>query len=142
MTPIPEEMLSVGARLAEWRKSHSRRSRLPEELWVAAVELAHRHGLYRTARALPIGYAGLRSRLQARTAESRSTTAAVARQPEFVEVRLSPVPTSSGHIEYLAAAFRATIGHAANQTDRRFLIERGHAKTARSFFEGAAFEKG
>ena len=101
MTPIPEEMLSVGARLAEWRKSHSRRSRLPEELWVAAVELAHRHGLYRTARALPIGYAGLRSRLQARTAESRSTTAAVARQPEFVEVRLSPVPTSTGHIELL-----------------------------------------
>lgn len=98
---IPEEMLSVRTRLAEWRKSHPRRSRLPEELWMAAVELAHRHGLHRTARALPIDYAGLRNRLPAKAAESRFTTAAVGRPPEFVEARLSPGPTNTGYLELL-----------------------------------------
>ena len=44
-------------------RSHPRRSPLPEEFWTAAVELALRHGVYRTARALPIDYANLRKRL-------------------------------------------------------------------------------
>ena len=95
-TPIPEEMLNVRTRLAEWRKSHPHRSRLPEELWTAAVELARRHGLYRTARALPIDYAGLRRRLQL---ASPAITAAVARHPEFVEVRLAP--SGGSHIELM-----------------------------------------
>jgi len=99
--PIPEAIMSVRARLAEWRKNHPRRSRLPEELWMAAVELARRYGLYRTARALPIDYAGLRRRLQAKAGESRFATAAVARPAEFVEVKLSPLPISTGHIELL-----------------------------------------
>lgn len=91
-------MLNVRARLAEWRKSHPHRSRLPEELWTAAVELARRHGLYRTARALPIDYAGMRKRLQL---ASPAIAAAVARQPEFVEVRLAPAPSGGSHIELM-----------------------------------------
>ena len=61
--PIGEEFLELRARLEEWRTSHPRRTPLPEEMWAAAVELARRHGLYRTARALPIDYANLRKRL-------------------------------------------------------------------------------
>ena len=52
--------------MAEWRSSHPRRSPLPEEFWAAAVQLARKHGLYRTARALPIDYANLRKRLNQR----------------------------------------------------------------------------
>jgi len=97
-TPVPEEILSLRTRLDEWRKSHPRRSRLPEELWSEAVNLARRHGLYRTARALPIDYAGLRKRLQPGV---KPATTAVARQAEFVEVRLSPAASSGGHIELM-----------------------------------------
>jgi hypothetical protein len=59
---IGEELVDLRARLAEWRKSHPRRSPLPEEMWAVAVELARRHGVYRTARALPIDYVNLRKR--------------------------------------------------------------------------------
>jgi hypothetical protein len=51
-------------------KEPSRRSPLPEEMWTAAVELARRHGLYRTARALPIDYANLRKRLKRATRQA------------------------------------------------------------------------
>ena len=88
--PIGEELLDLRARLAEWRKSHPRRSPLPEEMWTVAVELARRHGLYRTARALPIDYVNLRKRL--------NTT--VAARPEFVEVLVAP-PQSGACVEIL-----------------------------------------
>ncbi len=104
-TPIPDEMLNVRTRLTEWRKSHPHRSRLPEELWTAAVALARRHGLYRTACALPIDYAGLRKRLEA----ASSAIPVVARQPEFVEVRLSPAPSNGSHIELLRVPLTGTV---------------------------------
>src|SRR5574337_707678 len=62
-TPTAEDFLNLQSRLAEWRSSHRPRSPLPEELWTAAVELARKHGLHRTARTLPMDYAGLRQRL-------------------------------------------------------------------------------
>ena len=83
--PIGEELLDLRARLAEWRKSHPRRSPLPEEMWTVAVELARRHGLYRTARALPIDYVNLRKRLNT----------PVAARPEFVEVLVAPAQSSA-----------------------------------------------
>lgn len=82
--PIGEEFLELRHRLAEWRKDHSRRTPLPDEIWIAAVELARRHGVYRTARSLPIDYAGLRERLN--VAAPRTTLA----RPEFVEVLMTP----------------------------------------------------
>lgn len=88
-TPITNEFRELRGRLADWRRSHPLRARLPEEIWTAAVELARRHGVYRTARALPIDYGGLRKRLNgaARPAE-------VAR-PDFLEVLLPPAQSSN-----------------------------------------------
>ena len=82
-------MLELRARLAEWRRSHPQRSRLPEEIWTAAVQLARRHGLYRTARALPIDYSGLRKRLHGAT-----TQPTAAARPEFLEVLMPPAQAS------------------------------------------------
>lgn len=62
-TPISDDFLDLQRRLTEWRGGHAPRSPLPEELWSAAVELARKHGLHRTARTLPIDYASLRRRL-------------------------------------------------------------------------------
>jgi hypothetical protein len=87
---IGEEFLELRHRLAEWRKDHSRRTPLPDEIWIAAVELARRHGVYRTARSLPIDYAALRKRLN--VAAPRTTLA----RPEFVEVLMTPAACIEG----------------------------------------------
>ena len=82
--PIGEEFLELRHRLAEWRKDHSRRTPLPDDVWKAAVELARRHGVYRTARSLPIDYVNLRKRVNG---AAPLTTVA---RPEFVEVLMAP----------------------------------------------------
>ena len=94
-TPIPEDLLEMRRRLAEWRSSHPPRSRLPEELWSAAVELARQHGGHRTARILPVHYASLRSRM-GETPRSRKT----ARPAEFVELLGWPQP-AGGVVEMM-----------------------------------------
>ena len=50
--------------LEQWRGAHRPRSRLPEGLWSAAVQLARQHGLYRTARTLRLDYGGLKKKAQ------------------------------------------------------------------------------
>jgi hypothetical protein len=100
--PISEEFPDLRARLAEWRKNHPRRSPLPEEMWMAAVELARRHGLYRTARALPIDYANLRKRLK------RAAPSSVAARPEFVEVLVAPAQ-SGACVEVLRVALTGAV---------------------------------
>jgi len=81
--PIGEEFLELRHRLAEWRKDHSPRTPLPDDVWKVAVELARRHGVYRTARSLPIDYVRLRKRVNGATPP---TTVA---RPEFVEVLMA-----------------------------------------------------
>ncbi len=88
--------------MAEWRSSHPRRSPLPEEFWTAAIELARRHGVYRTARALPIDYATLRKRLTG-AAQSETVT-----RPQFLEL----FPTSAhtrGCVEILRVRLSSTV---------------------------------
>jgi len=63
-TPLPEQLQQLRQRLEEWRNAHIRRSRLPEELWAAAVELARQHGLFRTAHTLRLDYTNLKKRVQ------------------------------------------------------------------------------
>ena len=55
-----DEVEQVRRRWAEWRSTHAVRSRLPEELWVAAVELVQRDGIDATARALDVDKPSLR----------------------------------------------------------------------------------
>ena len=50
LAPVP--LLQFSRQLEEWRNAHPPRSRLPEEIWTAAVELARQHGLFRTAHTL------------------------------------------------------------------------------------------
>src|SRR5439155_8409465 len=58
-TAIPADLLELRQRLEQWRSEQPRRSRLPESIWTAAVEMAQRHGLYRTTKALRLDYTGL-----------------------------------------------------------------------------------
>jgi len=55
-----DDVEEVRRRWTEWRSTHAVRSRLPEELWAAAVELVQRDGIDATARALDVDKPSLR----------------------------------------------------------------------------------
>ena len=46
-------------RVGQWRRTRQRRTRVPEELWVDAIWLAKRLGVYRTAHAAGLPYESL-----------------------------------------------------------------------------------
>jgi hypothetical protein len=56
--PAPDQLQQLGRQLEEWRNAHRPRSRLLEELWAAAVELARQHGLFQTAHTLRLETGG------------------------------------------------------------------------------------
>jgi hypothetical protein len=53
----------VRARFEEWRNKRSGKSRIPAELWSAAVEVARKEGINRTARELHVAWDDLKRRM-------------------------------------------------------------------------------
>jgi hypothetical protein len=82
-------MEAVRLRFETWRRNRGASRRIPEDLWREAVELAGRHGVWRTARALRLNNNELKQRLVARTACDEGST--------FVE--LSPPMMAGGGAE-------------------------------------------
>jgi hypothetical protein len=81
-TPIPEAIAQLQRQLDQFRSTQPRRTKLPEPLWQAAVELAREHGIYSVAHPLRLDYVGLKKRLGGiPTFGSRKTRAAA-----FVEL--------------------------------------------------------
>jgi len=71
----------VKGRFEEWRTIRRGKARIPAELWSAAVEVARREGINRTARELHVAWDDLKRRM--------ATTDEVPRQPgspAFVEL--------------------------------------------------------
>jgi hypothetical protein len=62
---IPTEVERVRRRFERWRRTRKQRSRIPAELWHAAVQVAGSYGINKTARALGLDYYDLRKRLAA-----------------------------------------------------------------------------
>ena len=83
-TAVPDDLLQLSQRLEEWRRANPPRTRLPEPIWEAAVEMAQRHGLHCTTKALRLDYMRLKKRLSASTQAPRSTP------PAFLELLASP----------------------------------------------------
>lgn len=46
-----------------WRQSRTSRSRIPENLWILATDLARECGVFQTARELRLNYGALRNRI-------------------------------------------------------------------------------
>jgi len=63
-SPIPEPIVQLQRRFDEFRSSRPHRTKLPETLWQAAVELARQHGVYSVAHPLRLDYMGLKRRLE------------------------------------------------------------------------------
>src|SRR3984885_7319342 len=56
--PIPEPIVQLQRQLDQFRSTQPRRTKLPESLWQAAVELARQNGLYPVAHPLGLDYMG------------------------------------------------------------------------------------
>jgi hypothetical protein len=69
------------ARFGEWRQNRRGKARIPAELWSAAVAVAEKEGLNRTARELHVAWDDLKRRMAEAAGASRQTAA-----PTFVEL--------------------------------------------------------
>jgi hypothetical protein len=62
----------VRQRFERWRRRRKKRSRIPEQLWRAAVAVAASYGVNPTARALGLDYYELKKRLEMRRETGRT----------------------------------------------------------------------
>ncbi len=72
----------------EWRQSRTNRSRIPDNLWILAAELARECGALRTSRELHLNYCALRNRMN--SAGSKMVRRRSARA-DFVELMPTPI---------------------------------------------------
>src|SRR5580704_10290218 len=86
--PIPEAIVQLQHQLDQFRSTQPRRTKLPESLWQAAVELARQHGIYSVAHPLRLDYMGLKKRLGEPSSHRRKTPRAA-----FVEL-ITPHPAT------------------------------------------------
>ena len=93
---VPASLSRLGQRFAAWRKARAPGERIPESLWQAAVKMAAKYGLNRTARALKLDYYSLKKRADRADGPDSSST--------FVELPSSPLVSNECVIEWEDAA--------------------------------------
>jgi hypothetical protein len=71
----------VHARFEDWRRNRKGRAAIPDELWLAAIEVARRDGVNRTAAALHLDGGKLKRRMVA-----ADSAAGEIKPPAFVEL--------------------------------------------------------
>ena len=76
-----ESLAQLQRQLDQFRRTQPRRTKLPESLWQAAVELARQHGVYPVAHPLRLDYMGLKKRLGGVAVVRRKAS-----KPAFVEL--------------------------------------------------------
>lgn len=77
------------SRFEHWRKTRSRKTSIPEELWTMAINVARREGVNRTAQQLHLDAGKLKRLLVAADRDHRKGQ----RQSGFVEL-IAPVPVA------------------------------------------------
>jgi len=93
---IPEPIVQLQRRFDEFRSTQPHRTKLPETLWQAAVDLARQHGLHPVAHPLRLDYMGLKKRLEGVPGPQKKMAA-----PAFVELIAShPATISECVIEF------------------------------------------
>jgi hypothetical protein len=59
---FPRDIRKIYRRFNRWRSSHTGRLPIPEPLWIAAAELARKHGIAATAKVLRLEYGKLKEK--------------------------------------------------------------------------------
>lgn len=84
---IPAPLEKLQKRFDQWRQTYGLRSRLPDELWTAAVKMAGVYGICQTARTLRVDYHSIKKRGEPRTPSTDNPPKPSAPKPAFVERR-------------------------------------------------------
>jgi hypothetical protein len=85
--PVSAQLKEVQRRVERWReRGGGKGTRMPEELWQAAEEVARVEGLYSTSRALRVEYSRLKQRVRSRPVTSTKTSSV---SSSFVELGMS-----------------------------------------------------
>ena len=79
--PIPEAITKLQRQLEQFRSAQPSRTKRPQSLWQAAVELARQHGVYAVAHPLRLDYTRLKQRLGGIPDRRRK-----ANKPAFIEL--------------------------------------------------------
>ncbi len=87
---LPARVEGVRRQVEHWRRTRRKRTRMPEPLWQAAVDLAGVHGLHPVARGLRLNYQALKQRVQATRGGGRPGRASGS--PVFVELEAGRLP--------------------------------------------------
>src|SRR5215813_13468215 len=99
--PTPEPILKLQRQFEDFRSSQPVRTKLPESLWQAAVELAQQYGIYPVAHPLRLDYMGLKKRRGEVSPSDRQKAAG----PAFVElVAAQPATLEACVIEFESRA--------------------------------------
>jgi hypothetical protein len=112
MIDCPARLEGVRRRFEDWRRVRKVRSRIPERLWAAAVKMAGRYGLHRTARALRVDYYSLKKRVEREGAAdgdvaTRNRTVGIARGRAKAS---SVVPEAAAGATFVELAPPARVG--------------------------------
>ena len=95
---LPRSIVEVKKQIETWRQTREKRTRMPEELWVEAVEVARRHGIWKVSNAVGCSYESLKARV-----ERVDTTPAPALEAATVGfVSVAPPPQIFGAPEPMA----------------------------------------
>jgi len=78
-----KDLSTLRERVEQWREGRTKRTRIPEELWTAAVRVARVEGVYATSRATRFDYYSLKNRMALAGMAAGETTEAAA----FIEFR-------------------------------------------------------
>jgi hypothetical protein len=82
---LPRRLEGVRRRIERWRQTRKVRSRIPDRLWTAAVQMARAYGVNRTAQTLRLDYYGLKKRVEQKTIVAANATEAKSTS-RFVEL--------------------------------------------------------
>jgi hypothetical protein len=95
--PIPEPIIQLQRQLDQFRSAQPHRTKLPEAVWQAAVELARQHGLHAVAHPLRLDYMGLKRRLAGTEVRKKKNSVS----PGFVElIAAHPAKVAEWVIEF------------------------------------------
>ena len=83
---LPARVGVVQRKIEKWRRTREKRTRMPEELWSAAVELGRAHGVWRIAQELKVRYESLKERVVAANAGETKRGRSGHGDAELVEV--------------------------------------------------------
>jgi len=96
---VPRRIVELTKQIESWRQTREKRTRMPEDLWVEAVGVAQKHGIWKVSNATRISYESLKARME-RVEPPVSGVAVDAGGSGFVSV--APAPQIFGTPEPVA----------------------------------------